>query len=382
MRFLVLSAGVLREPLDGFSKPLRKIVDKIDADADADVTLIEPSMPLNEGRSKLETATDFFEQLLRAHPSAARSLRQIAPSNVRKLAKNYDVALCYHATTFYLLQSSEIPVVLVAQDCLAGLMEGRASLATSTPQRLRLLLGARLMGWVERIAVRNSDAVTVVSELEREEISERYGASSLVVTNGVDLPAPSRNEITGRNELTFFGNLSVAKNQDALRETIQEIMPAVWEHKSDITLNVLGTGIDQLPQDLIGLDRIKYTGSVEDLRPEFERSLVTVQPHRVATGIKNSALDSLAYGVPLFASPAVLRPIFGDGKWPEEFEYKPAEDAGSLLSYLLEPDALRWQRLSSMGRSLVASEYSWAQYENVIFELLRTHSRNNNAKYS
>lgn len=360
-RILLVGAVPLRKPADGLTKPLEKLAESLLSESGNEV-LIPPIPQHLKGEGYRRKASQ-LHHFLHAHPHTAKRLCELDLTKFRQYTSQFDVAICYHALTAYLFSGTDIPLIVVAQDCLASLYDGRSSLTESTVKRLRLRSSAILLGRIEASAYQRASSVTVVSENDRYELQRRYGVGATVVPNGVDIPKQS--EASDRSEVLFLGNLATPKNQDALRTSIFEIMPMIWKIVPNVVLNVVGVGIKNLPADLRGIRNVRYTGEVADLSREFDRSLLTLQPHSVATGIKNSCLDSLAHGVPVLGTRAVLAPIFGSDI-PSDFIYSSSEKPHpKRLERLLNPTA-QWEQLSRLARGAVSDRFTWANYNNAI----------------
>ena len=231
---------------------------------------------------------------------------------------------------------------------------------------------ARLRHYETRL-VREFDATAIISEVDRDVlIANGAPAERLaLVGNGVDREyfAPRARSYDARR-LVFVGNLGSFANTDAAEFMLREIFPRVRSEAADAALDVVGVNP---PSSLLahhGVDGVNVTGAVDDVRPFVERAAASLCPVRVAGGVQNKILESLALGVPVVTSPEGFE---GLGARGEEdgvcLARAPAEFARLALE--LMRDGARRRELGARGARFVAAHYDWDRQVERLEALLR-----------
>ena len=206
----------------------------------------------------------------------------------------------------------------------------------------------------------------VVSERDSQELVRINPALKVtVIPNGVDTYEFRPRPVQRIPALLFVGNYEYAPNVDAALRLATEIFPAVQARIPQAHLWLVGHAP---PPELTTLasDTIRVTGRVPDVRPYLARASAFVSPLRLGAGIKNKILEALAMGCPVVATPLSLDGIaVRDGQEAIAADGKAMIDA---IVRLLEDSDLR-TTLSSNGRKLIESRYSWdhvaEQYEHL-----------------
>lgn len=199
--------------------------------------------------------------------------------------------------------------------------------------------------------------VVVVSERDRDELRALNPALQVeVIPNGVDM-YEFRSRPTERlpDTLLFTGNYEYAPNVDAALRLATEILPQVRARVPDVKLWLVGNAP---PPELMALasDTIKVTGRVPDIKPYLARATAFVCPLRLGAGIKNKVLEAMAMGCPVVATPLSV-----DGIHVTEGHDALITSDGAMVESvvrLLQDTALQ-ARLSTNGRALIESRYSW-----------------------
>lgn len=178
-----------------------------------------------------------------------------------------------------------------------------------------------------------------------------------IISNGVDLDFFAL-QVAPRQEATllFVGNYDYEPNLDAALYLAQTILPQIQQALPDVRLQLVGNAP---PDALLSLqsDAITVTGRVPDVRPYLARCTVFVCPLRLGAGIKNKVLEALAMGAPLVASPVSVDGI--DVQAGQDAIIAAPDDIAAETAKLLQDAELR-ERLSTNGRKLIETRYSWA----------------------
>lgn len=209
--------------------------------------------------------------------------------------------------------------------------------------------------------VRRFDATVLIAEVDAQELA-RNGAPAaklVVVNNGVDR-AFFTPTATGydANRAAFVGNLHSFANADAALRIAREIMPAIRAEQPHAAVDIVGVNPPPTVRACAGRDGVNVTGAVDDVRPFVEGAALTLCPVRVAGGVQNKILESLALGVPVVTSPEGFE---GLGARGEADGVRVAHDTGEFakLSIELMRDAFLRNELGRRGAEFIAQNYDW-----------------------
>lgn len=194
----------------------------------------------------------------------------------------------------------------------------RRLLSWGPAQRTLLRAEAHL---VERSETRQPawfDRTLLVSDVESDTLRSRLAGSdpipavdtlppllqateASVVREGVDTP-----------EFTFLGGFNYAPNRAGLEWFLRECREAVQQLIPEAVFNVVGAGTEHgLPEAEPWGGAVRFLGWVDDLDQVLNRSMALISPLRSGSGIKIKALEALARGLPVIATPAGVQGIAG-----------------------------------------------------------------------
>jgi len=297
-------------------------------------------------------------------PALERVLRRLLHT------QTFDVAHFEHlrAAHFARALQGRLPLVFDAVDCLSDLQrQMRRAPGRSLP--------ARLVSWEEECKLRRYEP-RIAALFHRTLITSAHDADALqalaravrrslpisVVPNGVDLDyfQLPRDSVRMPRSVVFSGKMSYAANHDAAGYFAREIWPRVRTACPDATLTLAGSG----PRaDLRALGAaptlgIQVTGHVPDLRPYLARASVAVCPLRIGVGIQNKALEAMAMGLPVAATPLAARAMPPDapGRLLRTAQ-TPAQFAQAVVDLLTRPGEARQMGLAA--RRYVETNHNW-----------------------
>jgi len=220
-------------------------------------------------------------------------------------------------------------------------------------------LEAARLARLEKELAAGAGALTLVSEAEARLFRRSCpGAPVHAVKNGVDLdyfapPALAEEEAT----CVFVGALDYFPNIDAAVWFCREAWPEVRRARPEARLRLVGRRPDPEVLALGGLPGVEVVGQVPDVRPHVARAALSVVPLRIARGIQNKVLESLAMSKATVVSPQALA---GVGARPGEdvaVADGPAEWAAAVLGLFGDP--ARRRRLGASGRAFVEEHHHW-----------------------
>jgi glycosyltransferase involved in cell wall biosynthesis len=255
-------------------------------------------------------------------------------------------------------QAADAPLVFDAHDAMTRVTgtlsraDSRAGAAAGW--RLEQLKTYRL----ERRAVRAVTAVTVPTDDEAA-LFERWGARRVVVVpNGVDVRAITHRPPAEGARIVLVAFLRWRPNVEAALELAGRILPHVRAHVPEATLRLVGK---DPPPEVLRLrgPAVEVTGGVDDVMPHLHSARVTVLALRAGGGTRLKALEALAAGVPVVATPFSVTGLgLSDGEHVL-LGRSPADLAEQTIR-VLRDDALA-SRLSLAGRRLVEERYDWSR---------------------
>jgi glycosyltransferase involved in cell wall biosynthesis len=217
--------------------------------------------------------------------------------------------------------------------------------------------------------IRKADCTLVVSSVERDLLStEVPGARVEILSNIHDL-RPTDTPFAERDAIVFIGGFNHPPNVDAMMYYVAEILPLVSAQLGIIPTYIIGS---QAPAEILALgdpDRgVFVTGFVPDVTPYFSRARLSVAPLRYGAGVKGKVNMSMAYGVPVVASPCAAEGMFLE---PER-DILIGEDAPAFADQVIRlyRDRLLWEKLSRNGQLNVETHFSRGAARTAIEALL------------
>jgi polysaccharide biosynthesis protein PslH len=291
------------------------------------------------------------------HTQAMQHLQQLAASN------RFDVMHVEHLRGAVLADGIQnIPVVFDSVDSITHLFEQAQTQAPRLTQRLMATVDlGRTRRFESRMPFRYAHTL-VTSPVDRDAIVALAGRDSsqrlTVIPNGVDLDYFQPTTVHESATILFSGKLSYHANIAAALYLGQEIMPRVWQQRPGAKLLFVGKDPSPAIQALTQDARVTVTGYVPDLRPYLARATLAASPLRYGAGVQNKVLEAMASGLPVVATPSVVRGLqteIGNGLLVGD---TPQQLADQILLLLDDPE-LR-EQLGATGRGYVEEHHNWA----------------------
>jgi glycosyltransferase involved in cell wall biosynthesis len=180
----------------------------------------------------------------------------------------------------------------------------------------------------------------------------------VVLPNGVDLDYFRPQDVSREPAtLIFTGKMSYHANLAAALDLTNQVMPRVWDHRSDTRLVIAGK---DPPRELLARTadpRITVTGTVPDLRPYLARATVAVSPIRYGAGIQNKLLEAMAMATPVVSTPQATAALQVRPGHDLLVADTPQACAEAVLT-LLADEGLR-RRVGQAGRCYVETYHDW-----------------------
>jgi glycosyltransferase involved in cell wall biosynthesis len=132
--------------------------------------------------------------------------------------------------------------------------------------------------------------------------------SLLVYTNGVrciDL-VPSEYDA---NKIVFVGNMRTLQNQDAVEYFVSDVFPHIKKAAPKAVFHIIGAQPPHFIRNMDDRANIVVSGYVNSVEDEIKHAAVAVAPVRIAAGIQNKILISMACGLPVVLTSLVASAI-------------------------------------------------------------------------
>lgn len=234
---------------------------------------------------------------------------------------------------------------------------------SSVPRSWLYQIEGRRLRVLERQLSSWTRAITLVSTAEAS-IFRQFCKEGRVeaVTNGVDLdyfrPIPNGAEPNGAEQgCVFVGALDYWPNVEGICWFCRDVWPELHRRHPDATLTLVGRQPTGAVRRLAELPGVKLAGQVPDVRPHVARAAVSVVPLRIARGVQNKVLESLAMAKATVVSPQALEGIEAEpGK--HLVSAQSPEEWIQQVSRLLGNAAAR-RRFGMAGRQFTEENHRW-----------------------
>ena len=259
------------------------------------------------------------------------------------------------------------PVVIDWQNIESELMRRYSENTASLPRKLAARRTAHLLARSELMLLKQGNAHTVVSERERNELLSRHPRANVcVVPNGVDVsffarPPTSANAGNQRpassgSTVVFVGSMDYHANIDGAVWFAREVWPAIAAQHPSLEFVIVGRSPSKEVRALAS-DRIRVTGTVEDVRPYYACAIASVVPLRVGGGTRLKILEAMAAGVPVVSTTLGAEGLDAVPNTHYLLANRPTDvvDAITQLHDLSTRD-----RIVQAARAFAVSHYDWS----------------------
>ena len=201
------------------------------------------------------------------------------------------------------------------------------------------------------------DKVVFVSEIETEEFNKKYCTDKAVtVSLGVDHGYYSQDlnvkKISGR--AVFVGNFATPANADSIRMIAKDILPLCKNLKSFVCV---GKCPEEIIDEFKDIEKINFTGMVEDLRPYVEEGTVFLAPLAYGTGIKTKILEAMSMGLPV-----ITNSIGAEGIWAENGSHWIVSDNPEEIAQHVDELMDSQEKCDEIGRNakkFIEENFQW-----------------------
>ena len=314
-------------------------------------------------------------------------------AQLRRIVRDWTADTCFHAALassssmvpyLRLPELAGVPAVVDLIDVDSQKWFDYASAGRGPKSWLYRLEGRRLRRLEQSLPARTR-AVTLVSAAEVA-IFRQFCQDGVVeaVGNGVDLdffqpqsdvsPAPTVKGIRSEgSSLVFLGALDYWPNVEGICWFCREIWPAIRRRRPEATLALVGRRPVAAVKRLTRIAGVELVGQVPDVRPYLTGAAVSVVPLRIARGVQNKVLESLAMGKATIVSPQALEGIEAQPGKHLLTATSPHEWIDRTTDLLA--DLATRRRLGQAGRRFTEDNHDWATCLKPLDKLLGLPSR-------
>jgi len=218
---------------------------------------------------------------------------------------------------------------------------------------------------------RDADRVLVLTPEGRDELLQFAPDLRIaVVPHGVDVEHfCSSGECVREDAVMFLGNYPHDPNRDAVIWFYEEMWPLIKREVPEVRFYVVGK--DPTP-DLRELARrdpaVVVTGTVDDVRPYFERSKVFVCPVRIGGGFRGKILEAMSMGLPIVSTSLGAEGVPAESGGQMFIEDDPEAFAHRVVELLRNEGLCR--RLGDEARRMAVDCFSWEKGVELLEQVL------------
>ena len=163
----------------------------------------------------------------------------------------------------------------------------------------------------ERWACMESDAVTAVSDADREHLLALSGQASgisplsiTVIPNSIDVTQyeTAPDEVISF-DLMFSGKMDYRPNVDAVLWFAEEVWPGIKAKRPSTTWAIVGQKPHARLEPLRDLDGVTITGWVDSMAPYLHGAKISIMPFRIGSGTRLKIIEAMAAKKPIVSTP-------------------------------------------------------------------------------
>jgi polysaccharide biosynthesis protein PslH len=211
-------------------------------------------------------------------------------------AEPYDALVCdFLQPSVNVLDVTFVPRILFQHNVESVIRRRQIEQTRNPLARAYLYWDWRKLRAFERAAARRFDHCIMVSPEDCRTMAREFGVtttSAIPTAVDVDYFVPRPDAMT--NDVVFTGSMDWFANEDAVLHFARAILPRVRQHV-DVTFWIVGRNpTTALRRKLEGVEGVRLTGTVDDVRPYIERAAVYVVPVRIGGGTRIKIFEAMA----------------------------------------------------------------------------------------
>jgi len=280
----------------------------------------------------------------------------------RELAARPDVIVVDFPHAAVVLPSRiDLPSVIFTHNVEVEIFERHAAVAKGIWKPVWQREAAKMLAF-EEATLRRFATVVAVSQRDGRVLRERYNLANIeTIDTGVDLDFYTfRPPADTARTVVFAGAMDSRSNIDGIDFLMDEVWPLVAAQRPDARMAVVGRNP---PPNLVAkAERLRlpwrFTGFVDDIRPEVLAGDVSVIPLRVGSGTRLKAFEAMALGRPVVSTTLGVEGLAVEPGCHCLVADTAAAFAADIVRLLGDADLRR--RLAGTARKLLEDRFSWA----------------------
>ena len=208
----------------------------------------------------------------------------------------------------------------------------------------------------------------VVSPFEQAVLKQEDASLRIEVVSTIHDVHGSAADYAEREGLLFIGSFNHPPNVDAMLYYVREILPRIHQALGAVPTWIIGS---DPPAEIKALaaETVIVEGFVPDLTAHFARARLSIAPLRYGAGVKGKINTSMAYGVPVIATPVAVEGMALTDKVDVMVGADAATFVEALVAVYQNPQL--WQQLSTNGMRNLQQHFSRASARRTMADLLQ-----------
>lgn len=203
--------------------------------------------------------------------------------------------------------------------------------------------------------IRTSDMTLVVSEFEKQLLSELVPEARVEIVSNIHSHTPDRPGYVQREGILFVGGFRHTPNVDAIEWYVNEVLPHLQTLLPGVVTTVIGSNMPDSIKALAS-DTVRMLGFVEDIEPELQTARVSIAPLRYGAGVKGKVNEAMNYAIPVVATHCAVEGMHTTSGEDVLVAETPEAFAEAITKLYTDPEL--WQRISSGGIKNLESHFS------------------------
>ncbi len=211
---------------------------------------------------------------------------------------------------------------------------------------------------MEAEALRKFNALTIISEPDRQALPVRERERVQLLPNGVDfdyfVPRPDAEK---HYDIAFCGNMQYKPNVLTAIYLVKQVMPLIWKEMPQAKL-ILAGATPAAAVSALAEPRVCVSGTVPDIRDCYAGAKVFAAPMQAGSGLQNKLLEAMAMEIPCVTSSLANAALGAKSGSEVLIGDTPQEVAQHILTLLNS----RQQRdiLADNARHFVRNAFTWS----------------------
>ncbi len=235
-----------------------------------------------------------------------------------------------------------------------------ATLPLHNPMKYLLLRDWRLLKNYEGQMCRVFDAVTAVSDEDKQSLIEAGARSDIqVIPIAIDIDKQAYiQRAPSSPHIVHVGTMYWPANIDGIRWFLDQIYPIIKEQVPNVRCTLIGA---RPPQDIKDREQtdssIKVTGYVDDPLPYLQDSSMMIVPLRAGGGMRVKILNAFAQGLPMVSTTVGCEGIHVTNNYDILVADTPQDFAQQTIRLLTDSNLN--QQLTVHGRQTAEQQYDY-----------------------